>query len=124
MARTLRLQYHKIDVALGSYGDNPRGMTDKINSLDILRMAESLRTDVIIPIHHDIWTNFMADPKEILVLWNMRKNRLQYKFTPFIWEVGGKFTYPDDRLRIEYHHPRGFDDAFAIEPDLPFKSLL
>ncbi len=115
---------HKIDVALGSYGENPRGMTDKITSVDILRMAESLNTDVIIPIHYDIWTNFMADPKEILMLWNMKKNRLQYKFTPFIWEVGGKFTYPDDRHKIEYHHPRGFEDAFAIEPDLPFKSLL
>ncbi len=115
---------HKIDVALGSFGDNPRGMTDKINSFDILRMAESLNTDVMIPIHHDIWTNFMADPNEILVLWNMRKHRMQYQFTPFIWEVGGKFIYPDDRLRIQYHHPRGFDDAFAIEPDLPFKSLL
>jgi L-ascorbate 6-phosphate lactonase len=54
----------------------------------------------------------------------MRKHRLQYKFTPFIWEVGGKFTYPQDRLRIQYHHPRGFEDAFASEPDLPFKSLL
>ncbi len=115
---------HKIDVAFGSFGDNPRGMTDKINAFDILRMAESLNTDVIIPIHHDIWTNFMADPKEILMLWNMRKNRMKYTFTPFIWEVGGKFIYPDNRLDIEYHHPRGFEDCFAIEPDLPFKSLL
>lgn len=115
---------HKIDVALGSFGENPRGMTDKMTAMGILRMAESLNTDVVIPIHHDIWTNFMADPNEILVLWNMRKNRLQYKFTPFIWQVGGKFTYPQDRLRIEYHHPRGFDDAFEHENDLPFKSLL
>ncbi len=115
---------HKIDVAFGSFGDNPRGMTDKVNSFDILRMAESLNTDVIIPIHHDIWTNFMADPKEILMLWNMRKNRMKYTFTPFIWEVGGKFIYPDNRLDIEYHHPRGFEDCFTIEPDLPFKSLL
>lgn len=115
---------HKIDVAFGSFGDNPRGMTDKVNSFDILRMAESLNTDVIIPIHRDIWTNFMADPKEILMLWNMRKNRMKYTFTPFIWEVGGKFVYPDNRLDIEYHHPRGFEDCFTIEPDLPFKSLL
>ena len=115
---------HKIDVALGSFGENPIGMTDKMTAMGILRMAESLQTDVVIPIHHDIWSNFQADPKEILVLWNMRKNRLQYKFTPFIWEVGGKFTYPQDRLRIEYHHRRGFEDAFENENDLPFKSLL
>ncbi|GKX29865.1 putative L-ascorbate-6-phosphate lactonase UlaG [Vallitalea longa] len=115
---------HKIDVALGSYGENPRGMTDKMTSSDILRMAESLNTEVIIPFHHDIWTNFMADPKEIQILWKMRKDRLQYKFKPFIWEVGGKFTYPADKDKMEYHHDRGFHDAFAIEPDLPFKSLL
>ncbi len=115
---------HKIDVALGSFGENPRGMTDKMTAMGILRMAESLNTDVVIPIHHDIWTNFMADPNEILVLWNMRKHRLEYKFTPFVWEVGGKFTYPQDRLRIQYHHPRGFEDAFMNEDDLPFKSLL
>lgn len=115
---------HKIDVALGSYGENPRGMTDKLTSIDILKMAESLKTDVIIPFHHDIWTNFMADPKEILELWRMRKNRLKYNFTPFLWEVGGKFTYPNDRKVLEYHHPRGFEDCFAMEPDLPFKALL
>ena len=115
---------HKIDVAFGSFGENPRGMTDKMTSIDILRMAECLNTEVVIPIHHDIWTNFQADPKEILTLWNLRKNRLQYKFKPFIWQVGGKFTFPVDKDRLEYNYPRGFEDAFAIEPDLPFKSLL
>lgn len=115
---------HKIDVALGSYGENPRGMTDKITSVDILRMAECLNTKVIIPIHHDIWTNFKADPKEILFLWKLKKNRLQYTFKPFLWEVGGKFVFPLDKDKIEYMYDRGFHDAFAMEPDLPFKSML
>lgn len=115
---------NKIDVALGSFGENPRGMTDKLTAIDMLRMAECLNCNTVIPIHHDIWTNFKADPYEILVLWNMRKHRLQYKFKPFIWEVGGKFTYPDDKDRLQYMYPRGFDDAFAVEPDLPFKSML
>ncbi|GAA0182558.1 L-ascorbate 6-phosphate lactonase [Clostridium sediminicola] len=115
---------HKIDVALGSYGENPRGMTDKMTSADMLRMAESLRAEVIIPFHHDIWTNFQADPQEIKFLWDMKKDRLQYKFKPYIWQVGGKFTYPNDKNNMEYHYPRGFDDAFEIEPDLPFRSLL
>jgi len=87
-------------------------------------MAESTQTDVVIPIHHDIWSNFQADPNEIMVLWNMRKKRLQYKFTPFIWQVGGKFIYPQDRLREVYMHRRGFEDAFENPNDLPFKSLL
>ena len=115
---------HKIDVAFGSYGENPRGMTDKMTSIDILRMAECLRCQVVVPIHHDIWTNFQADPMEIKLLWQLRKDRLGYDFKPFIWQVGGKFTFPDDKDKLEYHYPRGFDDAFAIEPDLPFKSLL
>lgn len=115
---------YKIHVALGSYGENPRGMTDKMTSVDILRMAECLNAEVVIPIHHDIWTNFQADPNEILVLWNMKKDRLQYEFKPFIWQVGGKYIYPNDKGKIIYQFPRGFNDAFAIEPDLPFKSML
>lgn len=115
---------HTIDVALGSYGENPRGMTDKMTSMDILKMAECLNTKVIIPFHHDIWTNFQADPAEIRTLWEMKKDKLQYTFKPFIWQVGGKFVYPDDKDKMEYHYPRGFEDAFTIEPDLPFKALL
>ena len=54
----------------------------------------------------------------------MRKHRLQYSFKPFIWEVGGKFTWPMDKDRLQYMYPRGFDDAFSVEPDLPFISML
>jgi L-ascorbate 6-phosphate lactonase len=115
---------HEIHVALGNFGENPRGMMDKMTSSDILRMAEGLDTEVVIPVHHDIWTNFQADPNEIITLWQMRKDRLQYKFKPFIWQVGGKFTYPCDKDNLVYQYPRGFEDAFAIEPDLPFKALL
>ena len=115
---------HRIDVALGSFGENPRGITDKMTSVDILRMAEALQTKVIIPFHHDIWTNFQADPREIKVLWEMRRHRLDYQFKPFLWEVGGKFIYPDHRDKLEYHHPRGFEDAFEAEHDLPYLSFL
>ncbi len=115
---------HKVDVALVGYGENPRGMTDKLTASDVLRVAESLNTQVIIPIHHDIWTNFMADPKEIQVLWNMRKYRMKYTFKPYIWQPGGKFIFPDNKDDMEYMYPRGFEDAFEIEPDLPFIQIL
>ena len=111
-------------VALGSYGENPRGITDKMTSADMLRMGEALNAKVVIPFHHDIWSNFQADPQEIRVLWEMKKDRLKYGFKPFIWQVGGKFTWPLDKDNFEYHYPRGFDDCFTIEPDLPFKSFL
>ena len=68
---------HKIDVALLSYGENPRGVTDKMTSSDILRAAESLKTEIVIPFHHDIWANFQSDPREIEVLWRMKKDRLE-----------------------------------------------
>lgn len=115
---------HQIDVALGSFGENPRGITDKMTSVDILRMAEALNAQVVIPVHHDIWTNFQADTREILVLWEMKRRRLQYRFNPFIWQVGGKFVFPGDKDLIEYQHPRGFDDAFVGEHDLPFPAFL
>ncbi len=115
---------HVIDVALGAFGENPRGVTDKMTASDLLRMAECLRAKVVIPIHHDLWTNFQADPREILVLWEMKKDRLQYKFKPFIWQVGGKFVYPDDKDKLVYQYPRGFDDVFEMEPDIPFKSFM
>lgn len=115
---------HTVHVALASFGENPRGMTDKMTSVDILRMAEGLDTDVVIPVHHDIWSNFQADPNEILTLWRMKRERLRYRFRPFIWQVGGRYVYPTDRERTVYNHRRGFEDAFATEPDLPFKALL
>jgi L-ascorbate 6-phosphate lactonase len=115
---------HEIDVALGSFGENPRGITDKMTSSDILRMGEALNTKVMIPFHHDICTNFKADPNEILVLYAMRKNRLQYRFKPYIWQVGGKFVFPADKDKMEYCYPRGFDDCFTVEPNLPYPSFL
>ena len=84
-------------MAFGSYGENPVGMADKMTSCDILRMAEALRCEVVIPIHYDVWTNFMADTAEIKVLWDMKKDRLGYTFHPFFWEVGGKYVYPTDK---------------------------
>ncbi len=71
-------------MALGSYGENPRGITDKMTSADMLRMGEALNAKVVIPFHHDIWSNFQADPQEIRVLWEMKKDRLKHGFKPFI----------------------------------------
>ncbi len=42
---------------------NPRGITDKITSVDMLRMAESLNAKVVIPVHYDIWSNFYGGSK-------------------------------------------------------------
>ena len=115
---------YDIDVAFGSYGENPVGIQDKMTSVDILRMAEALKCKVIIPIHYDVWTNFQADPKEISYLYNYRKDVLDYKFHPFLWQVGGKYVYPTDKDKLAYHYPRGFDDCFEAPQNIPFKSLM
>lgn len=115
---------HKVDVAMGSYGENPAGNQDKMTSIDILRMGEALGAEVVIPFHHDVWSNFKADPMEILMLWEFKKDVLEYKFKPFLWEVGGKFTWPLDKDKIRYHYRRGFEDAFTDEQNVPFPSIL
>lgn len=89
---------NKVDVAFVGFGENPRGMTDKLTSSDVLRVAEELKTQVVIPIHHDIWSNFMADPKEITLLWNYRKDRMKYKFKYIYGNAGGKFVFLITRM--------------------------
>lgn len=115
---------YDIDIALGSYGENPIGNQDKMTSIDILRMGEALNCEVVIPFHYDVWTNFKADPLEILYLYEYKKNVMQYKFHPFIWDVGGKYTWPKDKDLIQYHYRRGFEDCFTDEPNVPFRSIL
>jgi L-ascorbate 6-phosphate lactonase len=114
----------KIDVAFGSFGENPVGIADKMTSCDILRMAEALKCQVVIPLHYDIWTNFAADPHEIEMLYDYKKYKLDYAFHPFIWEVGGEYMYPRDKDRRQYHYERGFSDCFIEEPNTPFRSIL
>ena len=115
---------YDIDVAFGSYGENPVGMADKMTSCDILRMAEALKCKVVIPIHHDVWTNFKADTGEIKVLYEMKKDKLGYAFHPYFWEVGGKYTYPTDRDKLAYNYRRGFEDCFEAPQNIPFRSML
>lgn len=113
-----------IDIAFGSYGENPAGNQDKMTSVDILRMAEALQCKVVIPYHYDVWTNFKADPAEIMMVYNFKKDVLQYKFHPFIWDVGGKYTWPDDKDKLAFHYRRGFEDCFTEEPNVPYRSCL
>ena len=61
---------------------------------------------------------------EITALWNMKKDRLKYKFKPYIWQVGGKFVFPENKDDMEFHFYRGFDDVITKETDLPFPSFL
>lgn len=116
--------YGGVDVAFGSYGCNPIGMQDKMEASDILRMAEALDAKVVIPIHWDVWTNFEADLNEIETLYQMRKERLDYRFKPYYWKVGGHYSYPADANKKFFVYQRGFEDCFEHEPNVPFRSVL
>ena len=113
-----------IDVEIINYGENPRGITDKVTSIDVLRSAEDLKAKVVIPVHYDIWSNFDADPQEIVKLWQMKKDTLNYQFHPFVWKVGGSYTFPQDKDELQYHYDRGFSDVFSTDNDVPFPSFL
>lgn len=115
---------YDIDVAFASFGENPVGMQDKMTSVDCLRMAEALKAKVLVPIHWDVWTNFAPDLEEIRLLYDFKKPRNEYGFHPFFWQVGGKYTYPQDQDRVYYHHPRGFEDCFEHPQNIPFRSAL
>lgn len=61
---------------------------------------------------------------KIKVLYDFKKDRNEYKFHPFFWQVGGKYTYPADKDKIYYHHRRGFEDCFEAPQNIPFRSCL
>ena len=113
-----------VDVAIVAYGENPIGVQDKMTSVDVLRTAEDLNTKIVIPLHWDVWSNMLGDPSEVEALWEMRKERLDYKFHPFSWLPGGRFVYPDDQDKLEYYHDRGFKDRYTHPINLPYKSFL
>ncbi len=115
---------YDIDVALASMGLNPVGIQDKMESLDVLRMAEALRCKVVIPIHYDVWTNTKPIIEEVTMLYRMRRDRLGYAFHPYIWEVGGKFVYPTDAVQSYHHFERGFSDCFSNEQNVHFRVIL
>ena len=117
-------EYGGVDVCFGSFGTNPVGIQDKMEATDIVRMAEALQAKVVIPIHWDVWTNFQSNLDEVKVLWEMRKDRLDYKFHPYFWQVGGSYTYPTEKDKMYYNYDRGFHDCFDHEANSPFRSVL
>jgi len=80
-----------IDVALIQFGGNPPGVTDKMTSYDAYRVAEALKTKVLIPMHYD-WANMQGDPYE---LENIVEHNAPWIKT-VILQPGCKFKYPDD----------------------------
>ena len=58
---------YDIDVAFGSYGENPIGMQDKMTSIDVLRMAENLQCKVVVPIGNQAPLRFQEGSQRVQV---------------------------------------------------------
>lgn len=115
-------QQHEIDVTLVSYGDNGPGIQDKVTASDCLRIGRDLGTKVFIPFHYDMWSFQSVNPTELELLYDYNKPSLDFDL--YIWKVGGKFIYPDDKSKRRYNYPKGEEDFLAAKPNLPFKSFL
>ena len=114
---------YKIDVAVGAYGQNPVGLTDKMSTSDFLRMGEALRPEVLIPLHYETWSNFQTDLRALTALYEIQHERLGWSFRPFLWQVGGAYRYPMDREKRAFNYERGFPDLFAAETDWPCENF-
>jgi len=111
-----------IDVCLVSYGINAPGNMDKVPASDCLRIAQNLDARVLIPFHHDTWTNQVPDDHELETLWRMNHERLQFGL--FLWKTGAQYVYPRDKDRVRYWYPQGTFDFFTDEPNIPYPSFL
>ena len=114
---------HKIDVALITFGDNPDGMTDKMNPYDAYRAAKCLNAKVCIPMHYENWGIVEGDPTDLEMIANK-------KFAPFtvcIMRPGTKYIWPTDKdkKRIYYSQQIEVSKGFKTElVDLPFPAYL
>jgi L-ascorbate 6-phosphate lactonase len=113
---------HQIDVCFVSFGEDGPGITDKVNASDTLRIAWSLNAKVLIPLHYDMWAAQNADPHELMLLREFNKHLM--KFSLFVWKVGGKFTYPDDKDLGKYQYPKGTENFGEEEPNVFFPSFM
>ena len=111
-----------IDLCLVSYGENAPGNMDKVPASDCLRIAENLRSKVLIPFHWDTWSNQLPDMHEIATLYKFNKHK--YDFNLFCWKTGGKYLYPQDKEKMWYSFPQGQEDIFENEPNVPFPCFL
>jgi L-ascorbate 6-phosphate lactonase len=98
-------QRNKIDVAVGDMGYNPPGITDKMTPYDLYRVAEALRTDVLIPDHYENWGSSVLDPNQLVEIIKMNRSKIK----PVIMRSGGKFVYPNDRELGIYAYPDNSD---------------
>jgi L-ascorbate 6-phosphate lactonase len=94
-------EQYEIDVALIPFGNNARGVTDKMSVFDCYRVAENLKAKTLIPMHYDNWAHVQGDPRQLQEI--VKENNPSIKTVILQW--GGKFEYPTDRDIGMYKYP-------------------
>jgi L-ascorbate 6-phosphate lactonase len=114
---------NEIDVALITFGDNPDGMTDKMNPYDAYRAGKCLKAKVIIPQHYENWGIVEGDPTDLEVIANK-------KFAPFnvcIMRPGTRFVWPNDKDKHRIYYLQQTEASKYFRQDfvnMPFPAYL
>ena len=83
-------QKYKIDIALISLGVNPPGIKYYNTPGEILQIASDLRTKIVIPMHWDLWSFAIDNPR--LVEYEAKSRNMKMKVVTL--RIGQRFTYP------------------------------
>jgi L-ascorbate 6-phosphate lactonase len=94
-------QRNEIDVTILDMGHNAPGGTDKLSPFDAFRVAQALRTKVLIPDHYENWASSVIDPEQLE--WIVQQNDPGIKTV--ILKAGAMFIYPDDQDIGRYKYP-------------------
>jgi L-ascorbate 6-phosphate lactonase len=95
-------------------GHQAPGATDKMSPYDAMRVAQAVRTKVLLPNHYDNWASSQEDPS--VLEWLVQKEAPDLKTV--ILQPGARFVYPDDREIGRYKYP---DYAELYRPDFSWE---
>jgi L-ascorbate 6-phosphate lactonase len=81
---------------------------------DVMRVAQAVRTEVLVPNHYDNWANSQEDPS--VLEWLVHRQAPGIKTV--ILQPGARFVYPDDKDIGRYKYP---DYAEMYQPEMSWE---
>lgn len=83
---------HDIDIALLSLGTNPPDQGVFMEADDVVRAGLDLRAKVIVPVHWDMWKEYLADPEDVV----RAAERMKVDADVRILRLGDRLDYPPE----------------------------
>jgi len=105
---------YRVDIACMNMGHAAPGATDKMSPYDVMRVAQAVRTEVLVPNHYDNWANSQEDPS--VLEWLVHRQAPGIKTV--ILQPGARFVYPDDKDIGRYKYP---DYAEMYRPEMSWE---